>query len=167
MDLALNNLQRLICHKTQMNNQYRLPCWLGLEYTNSLQRGTPPSKTGDLGMTLNCIWWWGSSSVVLLSVEHLFIGIIPRFTLTRSGSICLDPVYESNRSIWKLFVLDRNTWFHITECKIELRMVPWRYNSLLKIIIISYMKPYNCVQIICIRKEYLKPNKCVQIICIR
>ena len=30
-----------------------------------------------------------------------------------------------------------------------------------RIIIISYLKPHNCEQIICIRKEYLKPYKCV------
>ena len=26
-------------------------------------------------------------------------------------------VYRSNRSVWKLLVLDRNTWYHITVCK--------------------------------------------------
>ena len=31
-------------------------------------------------MTLNCIWLWGSSSVDLESVEHLFIAIIPSST---------------------------------------------------------------------------------------
>ena len=37
MDLALNNLQRLICHKTQTNKQptniiYDMPTYLGLFY---------------------------------------------------------------------------------------------------------------------------------------
>ena len=30
-------------------------------------------------------------------------------------------------------------------------MVTWSYTCLLKIIDISYLKPYNCEQIICIR----------------
>ena len=33
----------------------------------------PTSKRGVLNMTLNCIWWWGSSSKDLGSVEYLFI----------------------------------------------------------------------------------------------
>ena len=37
-----------------------------------------------------------------------------------------------------------------------LRMVTWSYYCLLKIIIIIYLKPYNCVQIICIKNSYLK-----------
>ena len=30
---------------------------------------------------INCIWWWGSSSGDLRSIEYLFITIIPRFIL--------------------------------------------------------------------------------------
>ena len=41
-----------------------LPYWLGLEYVNYIPcwevRSSP--KSSVLGMTLNCIWWWGSSS---------------------------------------------------------------------------------------------------------
>ena len=37
------------------------------------------------GMTLNCIWWWGSCSG---NVEHLFIAITSRSTLGQSGSTC-------------------------------------------------------------------------------
>ena len=32
-----------------------------------------------------------------------------------------------------------------------LRIVAWSYDCLVRIIIISYLKPYNYVQIICIR----------------
>ena len=41
-----------------------------------------------LGMTLNCIWWWGSNSGALESLEYYFILITPRFTLTWNGSTC-------------------------------------------------------------------------------
>ena len=30
-----------------------------------------------LGMILNCIWWWGSGSMDLGSVEYTFIAITP------------------------------------------------------------------------------------------
>ena len=66
---------------------------------------------GDLGMTLN------SSSRRLWIVQLSFIAITPRSTMTRSGSTCLDPIYESNRFVWKIFVLDSNTWNHMTERK--------------------------------------------------
>ena len=65
-------------------------------------------------------------------------------------------------------------------CKLfVLRIVTWSSNCLLRIIIIiiiiSYLKPFNCVQIICIKNcllriiiiSYLKPYNCVQIICIK
>ena len=46
-------------------------------------------------------------------VEYLFIGI----TLSRNGNTCQGPICGSNRSVQKLFVLDRNTWCYITTCK--------------------------------------------------
>ena len=39
-------------------------------------------------MTLNYIWWWGSNSGDLESVEYTFIAIRPRFTLTQGDCIC-------------------------------------------------------------------------------
>ena len=40
-----------------------------------------------LGMTLNCVWWWGSSSRDLESVEYPFIAITPRSIVTQSVRI--------------------------------------------------------------------------------
>ena len=87
----------LPCH------QHRCP-WASLAtslYCSSLlagQRGlvcrwvrTPPllkEKKGVSGITLIFIWWWGSSSGALESMEYLFITITPRSTLTQIGSIC-------------------------------------------------------------------------------
>ena len=51
------------------------------------------------GMTLNCIWWTGSSSSTLVCVEYSFIVINPRSTLIQNGSSCYGHVYELNRSI--------------------------------------------------------------------
>ena len=35
-----------------------------------------------LYITINCFWWWGSSSGNLKSVEYAFIAITPSSTLT-------------------------------------------------------------------------------------
>ena len=48
------------------------------------------------GMRLNCIWWWGSTSGDMWSVEYPFIAINPRFTLIRCGSTFSGPIYESD-----------------------------------------------------------------------
>ena len=45
-------------------------------------------SAGVLGMTLKCIWWWGSSPEALRNVEYLFIAISPRSTLTLRGNAC-------------------------------------------------------------------------------
>ena len=61
-------------------------------------------------MTLNCIWWWGSSSWDLESVEYPIIAIIPMSTQSQSGSTCSGAIYESNKSIEKLFSFNRIVW---------------------------------------------------------
>ena len=68
-------------------------------------------------MTLSWNWWWDTSSEDLRSVENPFIAITPSSTLTRSSSICKSPIYESNRSVYKSFVFDRNSWYDINICK--------------------------------------------------
>ena len=45
-----------------------------------------PSKRSVLGMTMNCIWSWGSSSGILGCVEYLFTALTPRSTLIQCGS---------------------------------------------------------------------------------
>ena len=49
-----------------------------------------PQRNID-GAKLNCIWWWGSSSVDLGSVEYLLITITPKSTLSWSGSTYWNP----------------------------------------------------------------------------
>ena len=68
-------------------------------------------------MTLKNIWYWGSSSEILEIVEYSFIVIIPRSTLTRNRSIYQGPIYGENGSVWRLLVLDKNTWYHLTAWK--------------------------------------------------
>ena len=54
--------------------------------TVSLKRDEFPAPSWVLSITLNCIWWCGSSSGNLESVDSSFIVITPRFTLSWSGS---------------------------------------------------------------------------------
>ena len=55
---------------------------------SQLQRSKILPKRSIMGMTLNCIWWWDSSSVYLGNGEYSFIAIIPRSTQTQSSSTC-------------------------------------------------------------------------------
>ena len=58
---------------------------LPLIYTGaSLSDSSVKGQYVTLDMTLNWIWFWGSSFVDLKCVENLFIGINPKSTLTRS-----------------------------------------------------------------------------------
>ena len=66
------------------------PVGWGFDYTNSIPYREvilPFLKKSVMGMILNYIWWWDSSSGNLESVEYSFIVINPRFTLTQHGSI--------------------------------------------------------------------------------
>ena len=72
-------------------------------------RPPPLQKLGVIGMIPKCIWWWGSISGDLRSVEYPFFAITPRSTLTWSGSTYKFPIYGSNRSAKKLFIFGRNT----------------------------------------------------------
>ena len=49
--------------------------------------------------------------------SHCFIAITSRSTLSRSVCNGPSPIYEPNRSVCKLFVLDKNTWYNNTVCK--------------------------------------------------
>ena len=101
-------------------------------------------------MAPNFIWWWGSNFGALWNLEDSFVAIVLRFTLT-SG----DSIYESNRSVWKLS--NKNTWYCVTVKSFVWRIVTWNYNHLLRIIIISYLKPYVQTNDLLNRNSYLKP----------
>ena len=64
-------------------------------------------------------WEWGVTP---------FIAIFPWFTLTLSVGPYISSIYRSYRSIWKLLVLERNTWNQITVYKsFVLEIVTWTY----------------------------------------
>ena len=61
---------------------------------------TPPSERDILDITLNCIWWWISSSGYIFSEKYLFIVFTPRSNLIWNEC----PLQGSNRSFKKPFV---------------------------------------------------------------
>ena len=67
-----------------------------------------------LGITLNYIWWFSCKSETLGCIEHPFIAITLKSTLSWRVSIHYSLILESNRSVLKLSILDRNTWYYIT-----------------------------------------------------
>ena len=75
-------------------------------------------------MKLSCIHWWSTSSGDLESEEYLFVAINLSSIIIH---IQLEYLISYN---WKLFTL---------------RILSWSYNCFLRIII-SYLKPYNCMQ---------------------
>ena len=80
-------------------------------------------------------------------------------------SAAMQSVYSTAPVDWAGLMLDRKTWNHSTVCKLfVLRIVTWSYNCLQMIIISSYLKACDGLQIISIRSEYLKPYNCVLII---
>ena len=60
-----------------------LSCFQDLEYADCIlcRKISLLFQMGVLDMTLNCVWWWGSSFKYLESVDYPFIVITPRFTL--------------------------------------------------------------------------------------
>ena len=74
--------------------------------------------------------------------SHYFITITPGPTVTQSRS---PSIYGLNRSVWKLSLLDRNTWNHIAAQIICIKIDSWWYNCLQIIIMIRYVKPHNSV----------------------
>ena len=82
--------------------------------------------------------WWGSSSGALGRVENSSIAIIPRPTLTRSCSTNYGSIYCSNKSVLRVLVLDRNTWYGIIVCIwkksfLIKKIISWEYIMVYKI----------------------------------
>ena len=78
-----------------------LPYWWGLEHANWIPFS---QKIGVLSMTLNYIWWWGSSSGDLESGEYPFIS---SSTLNWRDNTSYSPLNGSNKSVIKLFIFDK------------------------------------------------------------
>ena len=79
----------------------------------------PPSdKRNVLNMTPKCIWWWGSSYGAQRKVKYPFIVITPRSTLSQIGSNCWGSIYGSNKSVGRLLISNKNTWYYVIICKL-------------------------------------------------
>ena len=98
-------------------------------------------------MTLNYIWWLGSSPGNLGNIDYNFNAITPRSTQTRSCSIYSNPIYWSNGPVFKIIFIQQE-YLIPYNCKLfVLRTVNWKYSYFLRTIIISYLKPYSYKQI--------------------
>ena len=94
-----------------------------------LCRGVRSPVTSVLGMTLNCIWWWGSITGDLGNVKYPLTAITPRSTFTSSCSTCLCLIYGS------------------TICLILLQYLKTYILNEIASFRLQYLKPFNCVQI--------------------
>ena len=70
--------------------------WDSWAYRIPLQWSKTTPNMSVLDMTLNSIWWWGSSTENLGSVRYTIIAIAPS---SWSGSICWGPICRANRTI--------------------------------------------------------------------
>ena len=119
-DLALNNLQWLICHKTQPNQikpNINLLCFYFPHYLTALVvvlkyadytpcrkvRPLPNQKSSSV-LSTDCIWWWGSRTDALESVQYSLIALTPKFTRAQHVSTCSVSIYSSDKTVEKLFV---------------------------------------------------------------
>ena len=57
---------------------------------------------------------WSIATEHHLNVCKQMINTIKYIHLLQSGSICLDSIYESNRSVLKLFLLDWHTFYQMS-----------------------------------------------------
>ena len=76
--------------------------WLRICQLYPLWLGKMP-KMVVLDMSLNCIWWCGSSYGDRENMEYFFIAIVPSSTQNWNRSTSEGHIYGSNRSVLKLF----------------------------------------------------------------
>ena len=89
---------------------YLFPLLMGLRilWLYPLQRSKTPLKKRVLVLTLNCIWYWNSVWSI-----HSFP--LPPGPL--QPGLVVVPVRVPYRTVWKILILDRNTWNPATVCK--------------------------------------------------
>ena len=92
MDLVLNNLQRLICHKTQQTNLNPTYCWV---------TQTPTALYGGVKKTIKKAKILRKSSILIASAFYI---LNPIFTLTHSQvpSRPLIKAYVIPLAIWTM-----------------------------------------------------------------
>ena len=116
------------CCKVNTNRNRSVGCSCKIRRLHLCRRiRQPPAPTIFLGMTLNCIWWWGSiprlwgmwSSPSLPSFPSpLEPGLVVFVKVRSMGYIELFIFYQgiflviwNHTAVCKLFVLDKNTWY--------------------------------------------------------
>ena len=113
---------------------FSLGCLENIDHTLCIGLSLHSQKRSILGITENCILWWCCGSGDWGCIwSHNFVAITPSSTWIWSGwtwkiyrpnrwtwiwSGCTWKNFWSNRSVGKLFVIDRNTWNNINVCKV-------------------------------------------------
>ena len=130
------------CSRFILILSFWLSCLQGIKNTEKSETISHAPKKGlSLGMTLNCIWRWGSTSWPLENVENPFIAFTLGYKLTLFWNACQIPMYALNISVWKLFVLD-DTWNRIIWNPCVKKNQYWFYG------IVGYLMPnpvYICI----------------------
>ena len=113
---------RLLDSKGYLAFSLSLSFFLSLSLSLSLywdSRIRLPPGTSVLDMTLNCIWWWGSSPETLENIEYLVNPLTPRYPLTRTV-VPVRVVSKGQREcaiIYKVLLL-LVIWNHTAVCKL-------------------------------------------------
>ena len=143
-NLAINNLQGLICHKTQPTNlvlSVFIRGFLSHVSHNAMER----SKTSLRFSWIRhwTIWWWGSNfgNLGVWSISSLPVLPGPLWP----GAVALDwflsmgqieQIVCKQMTDVKLWLLNSNTWNHLTVCKtdqVRLRMLSTKCLQLISV----------------------------------
>ena len=109
-------------------------------------------------MTLNCIWWWGSSAEALGITEYFFIAITPRCTLTRMVALVRVPTMDQIKLFNHLLYLKP---FNCVQIKLLVFNInTWNYWDLVRVKMVSFKlfvyKSYIYLIYICINRIWHK-----------
>ena len=138
VDLALNNLQWVICHKTQPNQSKPGICPLQLLQRYKLPH--PPQVCSRYDIKLDPVLKFQ------LKFWDYTMGQIHQFksNVLINHHQDLETIISSAIIVYNLLAFDRNTWNHITVCKQIMIIIKWK--SLEKTII-SYLKPFLTIKL--------------------
>ena len=147
MDSALNNLQRLMCHKIWTTNQYlkkknSSPVGWGCRIHCRGLRPLPLNKCpeydikpfdGEAPVMLELWWMWSTLSLPSL-LGLLLLGVVAHDRILSMGQWLMLNWVVRNRTIWSLtvckhdksliefLVIASSTWNHVTVCKMSISL---------------------------------------------
>ena len=162
-------------HKSDHYDIDLLAFWQGLEYVNGIfcRRVTPLHKKGYskydtklhpvVRIQFRSSVKYGISSLLTLLQSLFWFAVVVLVRKLFLGRIEIFEGYQYYIGIPDIITLQTNDFYsHKKMIVVELfvfRKVTWSFNCLLRIIIISYLKSYNCIQIIGVTWNYITRQK--------